>query len=758
MRRPLLVIVLLLALIGLAVGGLLYQRGRAPDFKRAGISMPERLQLAHEIARQSTDSASRYFGLKQIDMVREQLADAGPNEQLELRLSLAMELLQAGLTEQAIDEYLAIRESIKGFNAASTIGRQAVSLGLALAYLRLGEQQNCLANHTSESCLFPIEGGGVHQIRDPSRKSINEMQTYLRSNPQCLGCKWLLNLAYMTLDQYPDFVPQPYLLAPDRMIRREAQFQRFPDIASTLGVDVMSQAGGSIIDDFDNDGRLDIICTGFGLHEQMRYFRNSGDGSFEDRTASAGLIGQTGGLNILHADYDNDGWLDVLILRGGWLFEIGDHPNSLLRNNGDGTFTDVTESAGLLTFHPTQTAAWGDYDNDGDLDLFIGNESSSVLTHPCELFRNNGDGTFTDVAGQLGIDRIALVKGVTWGDYNRDGRIDLFLSINQGANVLLRNDGPGAGGASWIFTDVSEAAGIAEPLPSFPTWFFDYNNDGWPDLLVGPFDDFFKEVLIGVVLDYLDMPTESAKCVLYRNDRDGTFTDVAPAMNIDKVLLAMGANFGDLDNDGYLDCYFGTGQPSMFTLIPNRMFRNVEGRGYEDVTVPGGFGNLQKGHGIAFGDLDNDGDQDIYVVMGGAFFGDVYQNLLLENPGNDNKWITLVLEGVQTNRCAIGARIRIEVDTPDGFRSIYRTVGSGGSFGASSLQQEVGLGDALEIRSVTIDWPVSESAQVLKDVPMNRVVRIREGQQSFELLARPSVKLDGGTPGASPHQHHQPED
>ena len=167
----------------------------------------------------------------------------------------------------------------------------------------------------------------------------------------------------------------------------------------------------------------------------------------------------------------------------------------------------------------------------------------------------------------------------------------------------------------------------------------------------------------------------------------------------------MGANFGDLDNDGWLDFYLGTGDPSLSTLIPNRMFRNADGKFFQDVTTSGGFGHIQKGHGISFADFDNDGDQDIYEVMGGAYAGDNYRNVLFLNPGHGNHWITLKLEGIRSNRAAMGARIRVTVQTAQGERSIYKTVSTGGSFGASPLRQEIGLGQAKAIRSVEIFWP-----------------------------------------------------
>ncbi|NJL26548.1 MAG: VCBS repeat-containing protein, partial [Thermoanaerobaculia bacterium] len=172
----------------------------------------------------------------------------------------------------------------------------------------------------------------------------------------------------------------------------------------------------------------------------------------------------------------------------------------------------------------------------------------------------------------------------------------------------------------------------------------------------------------GVVADYLGQPNTLEHGRLYHNEGLGPdgrprFRDVTREMRFDRALLAMGANFGDLDNDGWLDAYFGTGEPRLETLVPNRMFRNAEGKVFQDVTTAGGFGHLQKGHAIAFGDLDDDGDEDVYAVMGGAYGGDAYKNVLFENPGSANAWVELQLEGT----------LRTARPSARGYRSFVRT-------------------------------------------------------------------------------------
>jgi hypothetical protein len=527
-------------------------------------------------------------------------------------------------------------------------------------------------------------------------------------------------------------------------------------VAGELGLDEpMKLSGGSIMEDFDGDGNLDVMCSSIGFQEQLRLFHNNGDGSFTERTAEAGLVGEFGGINLIQTDYNNDGFPDILVLRGGWMGTGGHFPKSLLRNNGDGTFEDVTEAAGLLSLNPCQTAVWFDYDNDGWLDVFFGNESNGPDRNRCELFHNNGDGTFTERGVESGVGFSGFVKGVCSADFNHDGRPDLFLSVLGGPNVLFRNDGPASTNANgkvvWKFTDVAKEAGVTEPLFSFPCWFFDYDNDGWDDLFVSGYH--IKDVG-DICADYLGLPTDAERARLYHNNHDGTFKDVTKEMGLYHVLHAMGSNFGDLDNDGFLDFYLGTGDPDFATIIPNRMFRNDGGKRFQDVTTSGGFGNLQKGHGVSFGDIDNDGDQDIFENMGGAVTGDVYHNVLYENPGHGNHWITLKLEGVQSNRAAIGARIRVVVTSAAGEHSYYKTVGTGGSFGASPLRQEIGLGQAQSIARVEIFWPRTGKTQIVRPPAMDKFYKVREDQSEAMPWELKTFRL-GPKPGEEhSHLHH----
>ena len=693
--------------------------------------------LLQQIIREADPTRNPFRSTEQVALTRAKLAETtDPQKIIMLRIQLAQQLLNAGKPEEALVENEAV-ERLMGENNIPVEDPRILPDLLnvrALCYLRMGEQENCLLNHSRDSCLFPLEAGGVHRMQRGSRGAVIVLSELLTKFPGDLRARWLLNIAYMTLGEYPAKVPRKWLIDPQRFAS-EYDIKRFPDVATDVGLGIEALAGGVIAEDFDNDGFLDLMISGWGLNDQLRLFHNNGNGTFTERTEQAWLVGEVGGLNLIQCDYNNDGWMDALVLRGAWLRTEGHYPVSLLHNNGDGTFADVTEAAGLLRLRPSQAAVWLDYNSDGWLDLFIANESTGRDTNPCELFRNNGNGTFTECAADNGVDFVGFFKGVASGDYNNDGRPDLFLSSQDLPKKLLRNEGPASADKSapapWRFTDVADEAGVTEPPSSFPCWFWDYNNDGALDLMVTGYS---IQDVGDVAADYMGVPHPGQRAKLFRNKGDGTFDDVSSEAGVSKLLHAMGANFGDLDNDGWLDFYIGTGNPDFATLIPNRMFRSDGGKRFQEVTTSGGFGQLQKGHGIAFADFNNDGDQDIFSKVGGAAEADTAHSQLFANPGHGNNWLKLKLEGVKTNRAAIGVRIKVVVQTDNGERAIYRTVGSGASFGASPLRQEIGLGHAKVIKRVEIFWPVTGLTQLVTGLEINRLYQVREGTAAPALV------------------------
>lgn len=681
-----------------------------------------------------------FLNTKRADAIHSQMAQSNFQKRVGAKANYGYELLQAGKTELAIKQLETFIRSMDSMR--QEIAPKFYSL-LAIAYMRLGEQQNCCARHSPESCIIPIKGEGIHKLDEGSSKAISAYLFILNKDSNDLQTRWLLNLAYMTLGVYPQEVPKKYLIRFNNPATNKP-FTPWKNSAPALGFNDERMLGGACMEDFDGDGFLDIMYCSQGLQDEIKLFRNNKDGSFTDVSEKTGLKGITGGCNMIHTDYNNDGFKDVFITRGGWLRQGGNLPNSLLKNNGDGTFEDVTIEAGLLSFHPSQTASWADFNNDGYLDLFVGNESETGQTHPCEFYLNNKNGTFSNVAQKLNMALIGYVKGVNWGDINNDGLPDLYCSMINQKNKLFLNKG-GTDISDWKFEEISEMAGVSEPYSSFPCWFFDYDNDGWQDIFVCGYSmDRLSIVGYDAANEYLGKPALAFTPKIYKNNRNNTFTDMSDALGFgNRVCYAMGSNFGDLDNDGWLDFYLGTGSPDYRAIVPNRMFRNDGGKFFSEVTYAGGFGHLQKGHSVDFGDIDNDGDQDIFIEIGGGVEGDVFRSALFQNPGNDNKWMVLELEGTVSNKPAIGARIKVTtIDISGKKRDIYAVCGTGGSFGASSLRQEIGLGKAKEILSLEIIFPNGKNqAVVYKQIKMNKFYRIREDSDKPEEIQLKKIIL-----------------
>ncbi|MBK8564950.1 MAG: CRTAC1 family protein [Saprospiraceae bacterium] len=705
----------------------------------AGMTGHQRMiAILDSIAQAASPEHCYNLNAKKAELILQQIKGLPPEQQPLAKFKYAEQLLYAGKTEAAI---VLLEELVQLIGDVLDKDSKIVYDFLAVSYIRLGEVQNCVEQSASQSCIVPIQGNGVYSLKQGPETAVKIYERILKAFPDDLQTRWLMNIAYMNMGRYPTGVPKEYLI-PENLFKSKGSL-RFENIAPSIGMDIKGVSGGVCMEDFDGDGNLDLLMTAYMLKDPVRFFKNNGDGTFLERTHEANLDGIVSGLNTLHADYDNDGDRDVVILRGGWLAG-GTHPNSLLRNNGDGTFTDVTIESGLLSFHPTQAAAWADYDGDGWLDLYIANETRpNYPNHPNELYHNNGmkDGkvTFTNVAKNLGVDFVGFYKGCVWGDLNNDRLPDLYLSCLQGDNKLLVNRGG-------KFEEIGVKAGVNNPQSSFPCEIFDFNNDGLDDIfVVGYSFDPTQDVGGDYLKELMGKLPDGDWLRLYINKGNESFTDIARNSDMNKLTFGMGNNFGDLDNDGWLDVYLGTGKPDYRALVPNRMFRNVEGKRLEDITM-NGFAHLQKGHGIAFGDLDNDGDTDIYEVMGGAYEGDVANNILFENPGTPgNNWVNIELEGKTCNRDAFGSKIAVHTLQKGGTkRTIWMTVNTGGSFGSASLRQEFGLGKAEKIESVEVHWAKPGPEKVVyTDVPLNSFVKISEANPKVEVVQRQQFQFKG---------------
>jgi len=488
--------------------------------------------------------------------------------------------------------------------------------------------------------------------------------------------------------------------------------------------------GGCGFLDYDNDGWMDIYFVNSGPSDfftpakplKNALYHNNHDGTFTDVTEKAGVAGGTFGMGVEAGDYDHDGWVDLYVTSYG--------KNILYHNNHDGTFTDVTDKAGVAAPGWSTCAVWFDYNNDDKLDLFV---SSFVLYNkqtscgnnrrgqkyyciprifrpqPSHLFRNNGDGTFADVSKETGIaDSPGKSFGAVATDVDNNGFMDLFVANDTMPNFLFLNKGNGT------FQEVGLAAGVAygaegSPRSGMGVDSADYNGDGWQDLFVANID---QELFS-----------------LYANQHDLTFLDEPGEIGLaTRQLSGWGLKFFDYDNDGDPDLFLANGHPDdmVEALVsgvkfkePLLMFENI-GVKFKNVSTQSGaiFSKQLPARGMAVGDFDNDGDLDVLIGNNGD------APILLRNDGgNRNNWVGLQLLATKSNAAAVGAMITWQVGGVK--RSRLKT--GGGSFLASNDPREVlGAGQG-KIDSIEIRWPSGKVDNILKP-PMNTYLKVIEGQ------------------------------
>ena len=418
-------------------------------------------------------------------------------------------------------------------------------------------------------------------------------------------------------------------------------------------------------------------------------------------------------------------------------------PLSLLRNKGGGVFEDVTRASGLGEPISSESAAWGDYDDDGWLDLFVCGEYHIRDPDPaarkldqtgrCRLYHNQRDGTFKDVAAAAGVINERLAKGSAWGDYDGDGRLDLFVSNMRQECRLYHNQGDGT------FKDVAHELGVTGGPASFSCWFWDFDNDGRLDLFVND----YHGSLADVAAHYVGIEVkEAGHPHLYRNLGDKGFRDVGPEMGLTWAITAMGANFGDIDNDGFLDAYFGTGRMTFSELVPNVMLKNVDGRPFRgrhrvipDRAPAEGPRHLLRRLGLRRrpGHLRRDG-------------GGVPGRPGCERPLPESRTWPPLAEG-QADRDQdqpVGHRCPDPGRSEGGRRPHaldLSVVGNNGSFGGNPLIETIGLGDATSVSRLRVTWPTSRTHQDFQDLAPDQMIAITEGTDTYKVVRQPALKL-----------------
>jgi len=555
---------------------------------------------------------------------------------------------------------------------------------LAMSYMRQAEARNCLDRllennetaHHLKMCTLPLTA--FHQQKQYSQEAARLFQVLLdRYDNKNRRYQWLLNFSYMTLDGFPEQVPERYRIKgnfvdvfygdyKNKMMNQYGQLT-FKDRAKQFNIDGNDSGRGVIVEDFDKDGYLDlIVAQGYG---HLKYYKNDRGRDFIDVSKKAGLTGIKGTHVISGADYNNDGWMDIFVSRP---FGVENGDFLLLKNNGDETFTDVTVSSGLLPEPEKRkehilsfTSAWGDIDNDGDLDLFVSGwgfynhvaRSNPMAFNKSSVLYLNNKGTFIDVTDEYGLDSYVdglNVFGAAFGDYDNDGFIDLFLTSWQPGGYLARN----IKGKKFEQADI-----IPTQAMGFMAAFVDVNHDGLLDLFIGDAglsDLITDQMIFGIGTDEYNQGNST----ILLQTKTGNFVNHEDYFSSGMHAGTMGSNFGDINNDGAYDFYLGTGGPEGWHVIPNLMYIGKvddQGRatGYMDnISMLNGFGSVQKGHGIVFFDFDNDGDQDIYSALGGMWPGDAWPNQLFVNESeSNNTWVKIRLRGRRSNYYGLGARI-----------------------------------------------------------------------------------------------------
>jgi hypothetical protein len=558
----------------------------------------------------------------------------------------------------------------------------------------------CVAQYRLGKFQAAIDDGVASMTADPG----NERARY-----------WLW-LAAQKLGGYPDSVPQRFRM--ELKAGYAPTVLRYENIAPKIGLNKTSGGRGTAVFDYNNDGLLDIAIT--SAHGGTSLYRNNGDGTFSDVSIESGLDQAVNGFSIIAGDYDNDGFVDLYISRLGWYAGDG----TLYRNNGDGTFTDVTEKAGLSTWGPCFSASWVDYNCDGYLDLFIPNNSGGIFDRhvPNRLFRNNGDGTFTDVTAESGIGGVLPAIGSSWGDYNNDGYPDLFVS-GMGHPQLLRNNGDGT------FTDVSAQSGLADVAIGTVCSWCDYDNDGWLDVVQfvwSDYEDIIQTMRTG------RGPEDGKPLRIFHNNRNGTFTLRDREIGLDGCWGSMSGTLGDLDNDGHLDFVLGNGAPPMDRIEPMIVLQS-DGSRYRNVTFSAGLPFTGKSHGANCADLFGDGRMSIIVAAGGLYPGDLLTSAVFCPARRTGNFLNVRLTGTRCNRDAIGARVTLYA----GGCKQMREVGGGTNFGCLPTEQHFGLGDAVRIDAVEVRWPGGETQRVANP-PLNATIRIVQGESGFQTFTYPN--------------------
>ena len=477
------------------------------------------------------------------------------------------------------------------------------------------------------------------------------------------------------------------------------------DVAN--GFQFSNYTGGGTVGDFNNDGWQDIfLLSGGDGGQRDRLLINDKDGSFTESSAAWGLTTLHNGRGAMAADFDKDGWTDLYVTSAGNLGNIGPGQHKLYRNNGNGSFTNVAAAAGVNFSHPLASDGWGicfgDYDADGDLDLFVTGFNGAL---GCKLYRNEGDGTFSDqtqpsemfFTTPVGINAFAP----RFADFDRDGDLDLFIAADFGTSQLVLNDGDGT------FTNGTATAGVGLDENGMGGCMGDFDNDGWFDWYV-----------TSIYLPAINWTGNK----LYMNDGDGTFTETSGAAGVHDGGYGWSAVAADFDHDGDEDIAETNGGSSggEFWMEQSYLWLNDgDGSSFTEAAVSSGLNFTGEGRGMMRLDYDNDGDQDLLI----APFFDVSRLFQNEITGTGTRWLRVFLDTMRNEQLpahGYGAIVSVTVGGATRWRQMW---GGDHFLGGSEMSAHFGLGPATVVDTLTVEWPNGE-VTTLNNVPTNQTLTV----------------------------------
>ena len=583
-------------------------------------------------------------------------------------------------------------------------------------YLMVGLQQN------NSTIIYPVSKNQAQEKEEYTEAAIEFYSRLRKAFPENRDYLWKLNLCHMLLGTYPGSLP----IEDQLLLNPLGQFtspSTFYNLSGEMGIRHQSIGGASVLLDIDNDKDLDVFTCSHHMEDQALIYEYD-NYKYKEVQNNIGLKDLPGGSRVSTIDYNNDGFDDLFIARGALQGITGQLPNTLLKGSASGKFEDVAAEVGITSKYPTENISWSDVDLDGDVD-FYSNNSKTGLYIPGELFYNNGNSFSGSLDKVFGPMNAINASASTFADIDGDRWPDLIVLNSEGRNhVFLNKKGRFEASSKHSIERFENGSCVLS---------FDFDNDGDLDLLItgkGSKDLLASEDFTKSINENSGVFTQ-----LFINDGSGRFSPFTNMGGLERVNYVNAASYIDINNDGFLDIYLSTGGFINDDIVPNRLFINDKGLGLKEVSTSSRTACISKTYGIAVGDLDGDGDSDLYLNGGGFYSGDLGTDVYFNNRyQGDNRWVSLALKGNKNNRQGIGAVIKIEgLDKEGNSKQVFRHISNGDGPFTVDVQTPIGLGDMQVIKKLEVRWPLGH-VQRFSDLAVNQKYLVEEGKKEISTL------------------------